>query len=177
MMKLLWTDAKELFQEHTVWNHKQEMIWFEQVWGLLDKKGLTIWNSTVEKMAVYNRIYGTVWIFRNFCLAGFEEDASFDFYATEPFKSVLYEMENECAEAEIVFEKLLCDQRVIYTIFDILKEHLGTSQLFASLWAACCSNEIENEEDSPHKDFSLIVNENLELGKLAAYEWLSGYLE
>ena len=79
-MKLLWTDVKELFQECTVWAHGQEMVWFEQVWRIFDQKGLTLWNSTAEKIAVYNRIYGTIWIFRNFCMAGFEEDAYFDFY-------------------------------------------------------------------------------------------------
>lgn len=176
-MKLLWTDAKGLFQEYTVWTHEREMVWFEQVWELLDQKGLTIWNSTVEKMAVYNRIYGTVWIFRNFCMAGFGEDASFDFYGIDPFQSALHEMVNDCAEAEIVFENLICDHKVIRTIFDILQEHMGVERLFASLWATCCPDGIENSEDSFNEDFSLIMNENLEARKHAAYEWLSGYLE
>lgn len=176
-MKLLWTNVKDVFQEYTVWAHKQEMVWFEQVWNILDQKRLTIWNSTAEKLAVYNRIYGIIWIFRNFCAAGFEEDPSFDFYAVDLFQSALHGAEEDCPEAEIVFERLICDQQVIYTVFDILKEHMGTAQLFASLWVACCPNEIENKEDLFTEDFSLIMNENLKPGKLAAYEWLSDYLE
>lgn len=173
-MKLLWADAKELFQEYTVWTHKREIVWFEQVWGILDQKGLTIWNSIVEKMAVYNRIYGTVWIFRNFCMAGFGEDAYFDFYWEAPFQSFL---ENDCVEVKSVFDRLICNRQVIYTILDILKEHMGTEQLFASLWATCCPEEIENEEDSFDEDFAFIMNESLEDEKNAAYEWLSGYLK
>lgn len=176
-MKLSWTDVKDVFQEYTVWTHNQEMGWFEGVWSILDQKGLTIWNSAVEKLAVYNRIYGVVWIFHNFCAAGFEEDASFDFYGLDAFQSALHEMETADAEAELVFDKLICDHQVVYTIFGILKEHMGTEQLFASLWAVCCPEEIEDNEESFDEDFSLIMNENLETEKQAAYEWLMEYLK
>lgn len=177
-MKLLWADTRELFQEYTVWAHEREMVWFEQVWNILAQKGLTIWNSTVEKMAVYNHIYGVIWIFRNFCMAGFEENAYFAFYWETPFQSILHKLEaDDRAETERIFEALICDSQVIHTIFGILKEHMGTEQLFASLWATCCPEEIENEEDTFDEDFSLIMSENLAEGKHAAYEWLISYLE
>ena len=177
-MKLLWTDVKELFQECTVWAHRQEMAWFEQVWRIFDQKGLTLWNSTAEKIAVYNRIYGTIWIFRNFCMAGFEEDAHFDFYWESSFQPLLQKAEeNDDAETERIYGELICDEQVICTIFEILKDHMGTAQLFASLWATCRPEVIANEADSFDEDLSAILNEAPESEKLAAYAWLSDYLE
>lgn len=177
-MKLLWTDVKELFQECTVWTHEREMVWFQKVWNILEQKQMTIWSSMAEKMAVYNRAYGVIWIFRNFCMAGFDEDAFFDFYWDTIFQPDLHKMEeNHFTETTDIFEKLICDCQVIYTIFDVLKEHMGTEQLFASLWAVCCPEEIEDDEESFDEDFSLIMNENLGVEKQAAYEWLMGYLK
>ena len=173
-MKLKWNDVKPHFEGQKVWICGLEMYWYQYVWCLLEEANLTICNSLAERLAVYNRIYAIVKIYADFCDKAFDEYSDVDIH----FDELTMDEENQ-----IVYNDLIHDSDSIQTVFDILKTRLKHEGIFYSLWITNCPDDLNHPIDTyeayvailSDKDYADVLND-VSVGKLPSYEWLSNYM-
>jgi len=164
-MKLEWNEARKHFEEHTIWLDKVEMFWFQHMWQLIDEQGLTIYNSLVEKFAVYSRLYATIKIYREFCEVACEESADFDFNLSRLSFDRIIDKDDDVEEYvyKDLIEGLVCDNRTMNTIFEVIKSKFGLTTAFCSLWLTFDNRmineiygifDIDDDDSDEHQEYS-----------------------
>lgn len=192
-MKFNFNDVTNCINKSDFSGDSQE--WFKQVWNLIDKNNLNHFNTIVEKLGVYCRIFGMCAVYA--IVSDILQDGDGEYYDIN-LKIDYEQLINIDLTDEIDFvddEGYPCNEIIesyiknviiyreenIYEILNLLKKELGLSSTFVSIYFTL------NYEDFLYRDYDdinfsydfegiyyKIVNDLNDNGinKLRAFEWL-----
>lgn len=128
-------------------------IWFVKVWELLERDGLTSYDTIPEKMQVYSLAAGMCTVYLEVTARLLEYDCADDLYLVpEPEQFAEVGSDEEAEILRDFIAKAVCNDKGMETVLDVLDRHLGVSRTFAAIYY-CLNYEQFSLEDWETDEF------------------------
>lgn len=136
-MKISWGDISIIFEDAALWENGHDLYWYRFMWNLMNYKGLNQYNTSEEKSIVISRAYSIISVYQEFISSCFGNDDE------EEFQEII----QDCISEYSLFQDNIQNKS---DIFSALKNELGTSRTFYSMFVTCI--EFDNYFDDEDED-------------------------
>ncbi|WP_044974023.1 hypothetical protein [Ruminococcus sp. HUN007] len=123
-MKLKWDDIRDIFESAGIWENGHDMYWYRLMWGLMDYRGLNVYDSEEDVKYVFSKAFAIISIYHEFINICFDGDEDI----TEYFSS---------GDNVYSIMRYLYSEKDIKDIFRALNEELGLVRTFYSIFITC----------------------------------------
>jgi hypothetical protein len=59
-MKLCWEDVCDIFEDAALWENGHDIYWYKLMWGLMDYRGMNVYNSESDVKNVFSRAFAII---------------------------------------------------------------------------------------------------------------------
>ena len=160
MLKLEYSEAASIFEEHTIWTNEYELYWYQHAWDILEQAGVTVYHNTLEYYQIIFYAIVLVHVYGTFCGYAFDENENTDL-------EDLAEDIPDIALGQLVKALLpysdYCEDRVEainaifdtlkYDVFRFLKSKMTESEVFAWMYCTAYSPAVEAEYDEELEEY------------------------
>ncbi len=173
---LSFDEVKHIFK--TVWNFGYEEYWYQTVWKILEKNGLTRYKNELERYDVLLKAVAVSIIYEDFCNVYCDESPSYyylDEFDVSPF--VLGQLYGAKFPGEIVDTEN--DGEIIFIMAEtyrsqivrFIKKEMSYMEIFAhlacSVQSVTITTEFKNEDGEIYEDEEELIIESLDQYKKA----------